>query len=95
MTLPTQRYLRRGAVQRYLGVSEPMMKKLVEAGVLTPVYFVGGGRAFFDRAKLLEAESSGRLFSPSRNLAVAAAQAGNLAVASAKAGTTFSSHTTT
>lgn len=64
MTLPAQRYLRRGAVQRYLGVSEQMMKKLVEAGVLTPVYFGGGGRAFFDRDKILEAESSGRLFTP-------------------------------
>lgn len=95
MTLPAQRYLRRGAVQRYLGVSEQMMKKLVEAGVLTPVYFGGGGRAFFDRDKILEAESSGRLFSPARNLAVAAAQAGNLAVASAKAGTPFHSPSTT
>lgn len=64
MTLPSQRYLRRGVVQGYLGVSEPVMKKLIESGALVPVYFGGGGRAFFDRDKVLAAEAAGRLFAP-------------------------------
>jgi hypothetical protein len=61
-TLPEKRYLRRGEVIAYFGIHEDDMTKLVRAGVLTPVYLQGRGRAFFAREAVLAAEQSGKVF---------------------------------
>jgi len=61
-TLP--RWLRRRHVRDYLGISEEECSKLFRSGVLTPRYFGGGGRAYYERAALFAAEDSGKLFKP-------------------------------
>lgn len=63
-TLPEKRYVRRGHVMDYFGLDKREMKKLVAAGVFTPLYLQGRGRAFFARAEVLAAETSGKIFKP-------------------------------
>jgi hypothetical protein len=60
--LPNKRYVRRGEVIAYFGIDKREMTKLVRAGVFTPLYVQGEGRAFFARAEVLTAETSGRVF---------------------------------
>lgn len=60
--LPNKRYLRRGIVRDYLGIDDKEMTKLVSAGVLIRRYLYGGGRAFFRRDEVLEAEETGKIF---------------------------------
>lgn len=61
-TLPSKRYLRRGVVRDYFGICDRDFTKIVEAGVLEPKYLFGGGRAFFEREKVLKAEADGKIF---------------------------------
>lgn len=59
--LPQKRYVRRGHVKEYLGIDDRDMTKLVEAGVFAPKYLNGKGRAFFERAQVLQAEHDGKV----------------------------------
>jgi len=61
-SLPDKRYVRRGHIIAYFGIDKREMKKLVAAGVFVPLYVQGRGRAFFERAKVLEAEFAGKVF---------------------------------
>jgi hypothetical protein len=60
--LPQKRYVRRGHIREYLGIHDGEMTKLVEAGVFTPRYLQGKGRAFFLRSEVIDAESAGKVF---------------------------------
>lgn len=62
--LPQKRYLRRKAIRTYLGIDDREMTKLVSAGVFTPQYLQGKGRAYFSRSEVIAAEESGRIFKP-------------------------------
>lgn len=62
--LPEKRYLRRGEICSTLGIDSREFTKLVEAGVLTPLYFRGAGRAYFRRDEVVAAEQTGKIFSP-------------------------------
>lgn len=60
--LPEKRYLRRGHVRDYFGIDDREMTKLIRAGVFTPRWLNGEGRAFFLRVEVIEAERSGKVF---------------------------------
>jgi hypothetical protein len=60
--LPNKRYIRRGEIVAYFGFDDREMTKLVSAGVFNACYLSGRGRAFFRRAEVLEAESTGKVF---------------------------------
>jgi hypothetical protein len=64
---------RRHHVRDWLGVSEEVFTKMVRAGVLTPHYFLGTGRAIFYREEIRVAVLAGRLTAP---VAAVAATAG-------------------
>jgi hypothetical protein len=59
--LPQKRYVRRGHVRGYFGIDDREMTKLVEAGVFTPKYLNGAGRAYFERERVLQAERDGKV----------------------------------
>lgn len=65
--LPNKRYLRRGVVRDYFGLSDEEFTVLVRAGVLIAHYLQGKGRAFFRRDEILAAESANKIFKPSKN----------------------------
>lgn len=52
MSTPDKVWWRRGEARAALGVSEEVFTKLVSTGVLTPKYFPGGTRAFFERTQV-------------------------------------------
>lgn len=54
--LPDKALLRRGEVVAFLGVSEQVMTKMIEAETLTPVYLFGKrqGKAYFTRVQVLK-----------------------------------------
>lgn len=60
--LPQKSYLRRGEIRDYFGLIDRAMTKLVAAGVLTPCYLQGKGRAFFRRSEVVQAEKDGKIF---------------------------------
>lgn len=62
--LPAKKYLRRGVVRDYLCIDDDEFTKLVRTGVLKPVYLGGRGRAFFERAAVVAAETAGKIFKP-------------------------------
>jgi hypothetical protein len=62
--LPQKRYVRRGEIIAYFGIDKREMTKLVRAGVFTPLYIAGEGRAFFSRAEVIAAETSNKVFKP-------------------------------
>jgi hypothetical protein len=64
--LPLRRYLRRGVVRDYFGIDDRDFTKIVEAKVLEPHYLFGGGRAFFKRDQVVQAEAEGKIFRPER-----------------------------
>jgi hypothetical protein len=64
--LPASRYLRRGAVRNYFGIDDADFTKLLRAGVFTPHYFQGKGRAWFRRDQILAAEDEGKVFRPTK-----------------------------
>jgi hypothetical protein len=64
--LPQKLYLRRGVVRDYFGITDEEFTELVRAGVLTPHYLRGRGRAFYKRAEVLKAEADNKLFKPSK-----------------------------
>lgn len=62
MNLPEKQLLRRGEVRAYLGVDEHVMKQIIGAGTLTPVYLTGKkGRAFFKRVDVVKLTSASAL----------------------------------
>lgn len=52
--LPDKVLVRRGEARTFLGVSEQDFTKMVESGLLKPVYVVPGGRAYFMRKQVLK-----------------------------------------
>lgn len=53
--LPQKRFLRRGEVRDFLGVTDHVMTQLLAARQLSPVYLAGAkGRAFFCREDVLK-----------------------------------------
>lgn len=64
--LPNQRYIRRGAIKKCYGFTDDEFTKLVRAGVLTPHYLQGKGRAFFRRDEVIAAEDANKIFKPSK-----------------------------
>lgn len=60
--LPEKRYLRRGEIRSYFGITDRDFTALITAGVLVPVYFRGKGRAFFRRDLVLAAEANEKIF---------------------------------
>jgi len=60
MTLPEKMLLRRGEVKKYLGISSPMVRKMIACGILHPVHLNKGpagqaaGYAYFKRAEVLK-----------------------------------------
>ena len=63
--LPSQRYLRRGVVRDYFGISDEEFTRLVRGGVFIAHYLQGKGRAFFRRDEVLAAETANKIFKPS------------------------------
>lgn len=64
--LPSKRYLRRGEIIAYFGIERREFSKLVAAGVFTPRYLMGKGRAFFLHEEVRAAESAGKVFNPAK-----------------------------
>lgn len=65
--LPNKRYLRRGVVRDYFGISDEEFTELLRAGVFVAHYLQGKGRAFFRRDEVLAAEAANKIFKPSKS----------------------------
>lgn len=67
--LPQSRYLRRGVVRDYLGITDEEFTALVRGGVFKPHYLQGRGRAWFRRDEIMAAEAANKVFKPSKTAA--------------------------
>lgn len=65
--LPLQRYLRRGVLREYFGITDTEFTELVRAGIFRPHYLQGRGRAWFRRDEVLAAEAANKVFKPTNH----------------------------
>lgn len=56
MALPDKLWLRRGEIIDGIGINEEIFTKWVRAGLVTPKYFPGQARAFYERAEVVKVQ---------------------------------------